>query len=134
MKRWRVHALILVVSVVGPVNGQQTAPYMPHPLPGTVITSPRASQSAAFDKEAADTERQRQEGAYIERIFVEGRDPDVRRGTRKPLERRFANSLLAPPPSPMAGIRMLDTTPCMSLASTWNNIGSSFVPLSGCPR
>lgn len=38
------------------------------------------------------------------------------------------------PPAPMAGMRMLDTAPYMSLASTWNNVGSSFVPLSGCPR
>ena len=95
---------------------------------------PAAGASVVFDKEAADVVRQRNDPTYVERIFVEGRDPDAPRVPRKPLEKRFADTLLAPPPAPMAGMRMLDTTPCMSLASTWNNVGSNFVPLSGCPR
>lgn len=96
--------------------------------------APVAGGSVVFDKDAADAARQRNDPIYVERIFVEGRDPDAPRVPRKPLEKRFADTLLAPPPAPMAGMRMLDTTPCMSLASTWNNIGSNFVPLSGCPR
>lgn len=101
---------------------------------GQAQRAPVAGGSVVFDKDAADAARQRNDPTYVERIFVEGRDPDAPRVPRKPLEKRFADTLLAPPPAPMVGMRMLDTTPCMSLASTWNNIGSNFVPLSGCPR
>lgn len=87
-----------------------------------------------FDKDAANAARQRNDPTYVERIFVEGRDPDAPRGPRKPLEKRFADTLLAPLPASPVGLRSLDTTPCVSLASSWNNIGSNFVPLSGCPR
>ncbi len=99
--------------------------------PGTTV-SPMAS--SVFDKEAAAEARRRQTPLYIESILVIGVDLNARKVIPKTLEQRFAESLNAPPPDPAAGIRPLDTTPCMSLASTWNNIGSSFVPMSGCPR
>jgi len=92
-----------------------------------------AARSVLFDAFAADEARLRQQPAYIESIVIEGHDPDLRRPPRKPLEQRFADALNAPKPAATAGMRMMDTTPCVSLPSTWNNIGSSFVPLSGCP-
>ena len=96
------------------------------------ITSPMAS--SVFDKEAAAEAWRRQTPVYIESILVVGVDPNARKAVQKTLEQRFADSLNAPPPDPAAGIRPLDTTPCMSMASTWNNIGSSFAPMTGCPR
>jgi len=124
---------MLLAVAAGPSAGQ------PVPLPApraTALPAPstRTPESSVFDQRQAAEVRQRSEPTYVERITVEAYDPDVRRVPRKTLERRFAETLLAPPPAPMAGMRMLDTTPCMSLASTWNNIGSSFVPVSGCPR
>jgi len=97
----------------------------------TAMAQPR---SVVFDRDAADLARLRQRPAYIESIVVEGRDPYAAATRKKPLEQRFADALLAPPPSPTAGLRFLDTTPCMSMASTWNNIGNSYAPISGCPR
>jgi len=129
---WRAPAIALLLAAA-PAHAQGSAPLAFRPAPAPPAPA-RADQSAVFDRDAADSARQRQDPTYVERIFVEGHDPDAPRAPRKPLERRFADTLLAPPPAPMAGMRMLDTTPCMSLASTWNNIGSSFVPLSGCPR
>lgn len=138
---WRLRAAMWLVVAAGPVAGQPSA--LPAPRAGTPpasratavpAASARASESPVFDQRQADEARQRNEPTYVESITVLGYDPDVRRVPRKTLERRFAETLLAPPSAPMAGMRMLDTTPCMSLASTWNNIGSSFVPVSGCPR
>lgn len=114
-------------------QAQDTAMPVPRSLP-PVPPKAAATSSPVFDKEAALILRQRQDPTYVERIYVEGRDPDAPRGPRKPVEQRFADTLLAPPSASAVGLRMLDTTPCMSLASTWNNIGSSFVPPSGCPR
>jgi hypothetical protein len=74
----------------------------------------------------------RSEAVYVETINVEGRKPDARRP--RALEVRFAEVLTAPRPSPLAGINPLSDTPCMSLPSTWNNIGDAHVPQSGCPR
>jgi len=91
------------------------------------------ARSVVFDSKAADFARLRQQPIYVESIVVEGRDPDGRRTKPKALEQRFAEALLAPPPSPTAGLRFLDTPPCMSLPSTWNNIGNSYAPIHGCP-
>lgn len=91
-------------------------------------------RSVVFDKSAADGNRLREQPVYVESIVVEGRDPDARRAKPKALEQRFADALLAPPPSPTAGLRFLDTTPCMSVISTWNNIGNSYAPVTGCPQ
>lgn len=110
-------------------------------LPAPLATPPplraqapdRAARSALFDADAADAARARAQPQYVERIVVEGRDPDARRPPRRSVEQRFADALLAPPPSPMAGLRMLDTTPCMSVQSTRNDIGNSYAPLTGCP-
>ncbi|MEO8754431.1 MAG: hypothetical protein ABI624_17310 [Casimicrobiaceae bacterium] len=90
-------------------------------------------RSVLFDTKGAEAARARQQPLYVESIVVEGRDPDGRRPPRKPLEQRFAEALLAPPPSSAMGMRPLDTTPCMSLQSTWNTIGNSYAPASGCP-
>jgi len=92
---------------------------------------PAAKRSVVFDHGASDAARLLQRPSYVESIVVEGRDPDARK--RKPLEQRFAEALLAPPASSV-GLRALDTTPCMSMPSTWNTIGSSYAPLTGCPR
>ena len=115
---------------------------LPHAeLPAPLATPPplraqapdRAARSALFDAGAADAVRARQQPQYVESIVVEGRDPDAWRPPRRSVEQRFADALLAPPPSPMAGLRMLDTTPCMSVQSTRNDIGNSYAPLTGCP-
>lgn len=114
--------LCMLAVVTGAAVGQQ--PQSPVP-PG---------RSVVFDKDAADLARMRQSPEYIERIFVEAYDPDAPRVPRKHLERRFSDTLLAAPPASATGIRPLDATPCMSVASTWNNFGTSFAPMSGCPR
>jgi len=98
----------------------------------TVAAPP--ARSVVFDKDAADLVRMRQSPEYVERIFVEAYDPDAARIPRRTLERQFSDTLLAAPAVPAMGIRPLDSTPCMSLPSTWNNIGTSFAPMSGCPR
>jgi hypothetical protein len=110
-------------------------------LPAPLATPPplraqapdRAARSALFDADAADTARARAQPQYVESIVVEGRDPEARRPKHRSVEQRFADALLAPPPSPLAGLRMLDTTPCMSVQSTRNDIGNSYAPLTGCP-
>ena len=91
-----------------------------------------AARSLLLDPAAAERERARQQPAYVERIFVEGRDPDAPRRPRA-VEQRFADALLAPRPSSTAGLRFLDTTPCMSVISSWNNPGNSYAPITGCP-
>jgi hypothetical protein len=110
--------------------------------PGIPVAPPAATSAKApeftvrsvlFDNKGAEAARARQQPLYVESIVVEGRDPDGPRLPRKPLEQRFAEALLAPPPSSAVGYRGLDTRPCMSLQSTWNNIGNSYAPASGCP-
>jgi len=95
--------------------------------PAQEATLPR---SVVFDRKAAEAARE--QPTYVESIVVIGRDPDVRPARPRSLELRFADALVAPRPSLAAG-RMFDNTPCMSLPSTWNNIGDAHVPLSGCP-
>ena len=101
--------------------------------PEPVRDAAQAGRSVLFDAKGAAEARARQWPQYVESIVVEGRDPDGRRPRVKPLEQRFADALLAPPRAAAAGLRMLDTTPCMSMPSTWNVLGSSFAPLTGCP-
>ena len=106
----------------------------PPTLPPEPVADPaRAGRSAVFDARSAADARVRQSPLYVESLVVEGRDPDARRPKAKPLEQRFADALLAPPPGAAVAMRSLDTTPCMSLQSTWNTLGSSFAPLTGCP-
>lgn len=121
----------LVAASIAVAAGAQPLPLRTAPA----AASPPAStaRSVLFDAKAADAERARQTPLYVERIVVEGRDTDAPRRPARSLEQRFADALLAPPPGATAGLRGLDTTPCMSLQSTWNTIGSSFVPPSGCP-
>lgn len=109
----------------------QSAPMPQGPAPSR--PPELTSRSVLFDIKAADAQRARRQPQYIESIIVEGRDPDAARGPRKPLEQRFAEVLLRPSPAPAKGGRMFDTTPCMSVQSTWNNIGNSYAPLIGCP-
>ena len=111
-------------------------PQVPSPsaLPPEPVREPaQAARSVLFDARGASDARVRQSPHYVESIVVEGRDPDGRRPKARPLEQRFADALLAPPADGPAGMRRLDTTPCMSLQSTWNVLGSSFAPLTGCP-
>lgn len=111
-------------------NALAQALYALPPPNAPVVTT--AARSVLFDAAAAERERARQEPAYVERIFVEGRDPDAPRRPRA-VEQRFADALLAPRPTPTAGLRFLDTTPCMSVISSWNNLGNSYAPITGCP-
>ncbi len=92
-----------------------------------------AGRSVLFDGKARADARVRQTPQYVESHRRRRPRPDGGDRRRKPLEQRFADALLAPPPGAAAGMRSLDTTPCMSLQSTWNTFGSSFAPLTGCP-
>jgi hypothetical protein len=122
---------VTVAAVIAAAAGAQ--PLLPRTAPAAGPPPASTARSVLFDAKAADAERARQTPLYVERIVVEGRDPDAPRRAVRPLEQRFADALLAPPPGAAAGLRGLDTRPCMSLQSTWNNIGSSYVPPSGCP-
>lgn len=135
MRRTRTRAVALAVCSLA------AAPALRAELPAPLATPPplraqtpeRTARSALFDAGAADAARTRQQPQYVESIVVEGRDPDARRPKPRSVEQRFADALLAPPPSPLAGLRMLDTTPCMSVLSTRNDLGNSYAPLTGCP-
>ncbi|MFO1311584.1 MAG: hypothetical protein U1F41_05900 [Burkholderiales bacterium] len=97
--------------------------------PAAPVQPPR---SVVLDARSAADARAKFGPVYVESITVEGRrDPDAPR--RKPLEVRFAEAL-APRPNPLAGLSTFSDAPCMSLPSTWNNMGDAHVPLSGCPR
>jgi hypothetical protein len=113
----------------------QTMGGVPFAIPAATPTHATeiAARSVLFDAKSADAARARQQPMFVESIIVEGRDPDARRRAPRPLEQRFAEALLAPAASSAMGLRFLDTTPCMSLQSTWNTIGNSYAPLSGCP-
>lgn len=129
--RRRRAAVALCALLAAAQARPQPAP--PPTLPPEPVADPaRAGRSAVFDARSAADARVRQSPLYVESLVIEGRDPDARRPKAKPLEQRFADALLAPPPA-AAGMRSLDTTPCMSVQSTWNNFGSSFAPLTGCP-
>jgi hypothetical protein len=90
----------------------------------------RATRSILFDLKAADDTRLRQQPIYIESITIYGPNPET---PQKSVERRFADSLNAPVSGAFSMRPVDSSTPCLSLPSTWNNIGSSFVPTSGCP-
>ena len=122
-------AAAITAFVAGSVCAQPA--YTPPP-PATAKAESLTSRSIMFDTKAADVERARQQGIYVESITVQGRDPDAPRVPRKPFEQRFAEALLRP--APTAGARMFDTTPCMSVQSSWNNIGESYAPMFGCPK
>ena len=92
-----------------------------------------ASRSVVFDSSSADDLRLRQQPTYVERILVEGRDPDGPRIKRKPLEQTFAELLLAPPAASAVGLRRITTTPCYAVQSSLNTIGDSIAPMTGCP-
>ena len=79
-------------------------------LPPEPVRDPAlAGRSVLFDARGAADARVRQHPQYVESIVVEGRDPDGRRPKARPLEQRFADALLAPPPAATAGLRMMDT-------------------------
>ncbi len=128
----RALALAVCCLLAAAPRAELPAPLtVPPTLPGQ--DKDRAARSALFDADAAAAARARAQPQYVESIVVEGRDPDARRPKPRSVEQRFADALLAPPPSPTAGLRMLDTTPCMSVQSTWNDLGNSYAPITGCP-
>ncbi|MFO1414621.1 MAG: hypothetical protein U1F10_12095 [Burkholderiales bacterium] len=100
-------------------------------VPPTPAASPAAARSVVLDAPAAQRAREQQAPAYVERIYVEARDPDAPR-RKAPLEKRFADTL-APPPPPVKSADLFDAKPCMSLPSTWNDLTGFRVPLHGCP-
>ncbi|MBK9114734.1 MAG: hypothetical protein IPM22_03590 [Betaproteobacteria bacterium] len=126
-------ALAACCVAVAPMARAELPAPLSTPPPLRAHAPDRAARSALFDAGAADDARARQQPQYVERIVVEGRDPDARRPKPRSVEQRFAEALLAPPPSPLAGLRMLDTTPCMSVLSTRNDLGNSYAPITGCP-
>jgi len=124
--RMRAVAALTLACACG-VAGAQAL----YQVPRAVAAPAQPAASVVLDLRAAADARLRDVPVYVESIVVEGRDPDRRR--LRPLEVRFAEALAARP-RPLAGINPLNDTPCMSLQSTWNNIGDAHVPLSGCPR
>jgi hypothetical protein len=100
------------------------------PAEPTAPASP-STRSILFDLKAAEDLQLRQQPIYMESITVFGHRSEP---AKIPLEQRFANALNAPAAAGTMEIRPMDTTPCPSMASTWNTIGSSFAPLTGCPR
>ena len=123
-RSWGLLAWTAAAGVLA--QGLYSVPPAPAPPAAT------AARSVLLGPAAAERERARQQPSYVERIYVEGRDPDAPRKPRA-VEQRFADALLAPRPSPTAGLRFLDTTPCMSVISSWNNLGNSYAPVTGCP-
>jgi hypothetical protein len=101
-------------------------------IPRNLPAPTQPARSVVFDTRSAVDARLRNAPSYVETIFVEGRNPDAR--PPRALEVRFTEVLTAPRPSPFAAVSMFSDAPCMSLPSTWNNIGDAHVPLSGCPR
>lgn len=109
---------------------------VPRALTAGALPNPSANmvpRSVVFDSGTADDLRVRQQPTYVERILVEGRDPDGPRFKRKSLEQTFAESLLAPPAASAMGLRRITTTPCYAVQSTINILGDSIAPLTGCP-
>lgn len=121
----------LLAACLAPIVVAQPMPAPPVPEPARAPAF--TARSVVFDAKAAAEERARQQPLYVESIVVEGRDPDSRRRPVRSLEQRFAETLLAPPPAAAVGMRGLDTTPCMSVPSSWNSLGNSYAPLAGCP-
>lgn len=121
----------LLAACLAAVASAQPVPSAPAAAPARAVDF--SARSVLFDAQAADTERARQQPQYVESIVVEGRDPYGVKRPIKPLEQRFAEALLAPPPAKAIGMRGLDTTPCMSVPSSWNSLGNSYAPLAGCP-
>ena len=125
----RMRTSLLLALLATPAVAQIASPY---PLPAEPADAAnRSTRSILFDLKTAEDLRLRQQPIYVESITVFGHraePPSI------PLEQRFANALNAPAAAGVMEMRAMDTTPCMSMASTWNNIGSSFAPLAGCPR
>ncbi len=131
MRRGIVRASMLAMAVSAATAWGQTVPkaLTAGALP---TSSAAASRSVVFDSSSADDLRLRQQPTYVERLFIEGRDPDGPR-KRKPLEQTFAEALLAPSPASAMGMRRITTTPCYAVQSSLNTIGDSIAPLTGCP-
>jgi hypothetical protein len=129
----RVRAAIALCALLIPLPALPQAPSSSTLPPEPMRDPALAGRSVLFDVKGAADARVRQSPHYVESILVEGRDPEGRRPRGRPLEQRFADALLAAPVDGRVGMRTLDTTPCMSLQSTWNAFGSSFAPLTGCP-
>ena len=120
----------LLLALVAMTAGAQVLSLRAMPGEPTVSAS-QSTRSILFDLKAAEDLQLRQQPIYVESITVFGHRSEP---AKMPLEQRFANALNAPAAAGTMGIRPMDTTPCPSMASTWNNIGSSFAPLTGCPR
>jgi len=100
--------------------------------PQVKVSEPADLRTAVVRRlKAAEDLQLRQQPIYMESITVFGHRSEP---AKIPLEQRFANALNAPAAAGTMEIRPMDTTPCPSMASTWNTIGSSFAPLTGCPR
>jgi hypothetical protein len=125
----RMRAPLLLALFATPAVARIVSPYPLPPEPASA--SNRSTTSILFDLRAAEDLRLRQQPIYVESITVFGHRAEP---PKIPLEQRFANALNAPAAAAAMEIRAMDTTPCLSMASTWNTIGSSFAPLTGCPR
>ena len=128
--RSRSRTLARTAMLLAVVNG--VAAQSLYDVPRDPPSPSEPVRSVVLDARSASEARAKSTPVYVETIVVEGRrDPDALR--RKPLEARFAEAL-APRANPLAGLTPFSDAPCMSLPSTWNNLGDAHVPLSGCPR
>jgi hypothetical protein len=126
---WRLRTPLLL-ALIATTAGAQVLPLRATPAEPTASAS-QSTRSLLFDLKAAEDLQLRQQPIYVESVTVFGHRSEP---AKIPLEQRFANALNAPAPAGTMEIRAMDTTPCLSMASTWNNIGSSFAPPTGCPR
>ena len=126
---WRKRTPLLL-ALIATAAGAQVSPLRATPA-GPNASASQSTRSILFDLKAAEDLQLRQQPIYMESITVFGHRSEP---AKMPLEQRFANALNAPAAAGAVGIRGMDTTPCLSMASTWNNIGSSFAPPTGCPR
>jgi hypothetical protein len=121
----RVAVALWLAAGWAPAQSLWTVPAEP------AATSAAPARSAVLDPRAAQQARERQAPDYVERIYVEARNPDAQK-RRAPLEQRFADAL-APPRPLVKSADLFDAKPCMSLPSTWDDLTGFRTPLHGCP-
>ncbi|MEP7061214.1 MAG: hypothetical protein ABI881_02385 [Betaproteobacteria bacterium] len=102
--------------------------------PGALEPMPPPQRSLAVDREAAERLSVLSDPSVTFRLFVEGRG-DARPAQPRPFERRFADTLndTTAPPAMRFSRRVMDTTPCSSLASAGTPFGPAYRVYGFCP-
>ncbi len=102
--------------------------------PDALEPLPAARRSVAVDRESADRLSVMHDDASTIRLFVEGENPD-RPAQPKSFERRFSDALNGDraPSSIRFSQKVLDTTPCPSIASAGTPFGPAYNAYGFCP-